>query len=60
VTVRISGSGIVARQEPAPGTKLPLNGPCRLWCSPREPAAAQGVTPGGDPAPLLAVRVRRP
>ena len=60
VTVRISGSGIVARQEPAPGTKLPLNGPCRLWCSPREPAAAQGGTPGGDPAPLLAVRVRRP
>jgi hypothetical protein len=60
VTVRISGSGVVTRQEPAPGTRLPLNGPCRLWCSPREAAAAQVSAPGSDPSPLLAARVRHP
>jgi len=59
VTVRISGGGIVTRQEPAPGTRLPLSGPCRLWCSPRDGATAR-LAPGSDPAPLLAVRVRQP
>jgi stage V sporulation protein D (sporulation-specific penicillin-binding protein) len=59
VTAHIEGSGVVARQDPAPGTRLPLRGPCRLWCSAREPAATH-VDAGSDPAPLLAVRVRRP
>jgi len=37
VPVRIAGSGFVTRQSPAPGTRLPLAGPCRLWCSPTSP-----------------------
>ena len=40
VTVHLEGSGLVARQEPAPGTALPLAGGCRLWCV--EPASASG------------------
>ena len=36
VPVRIAGSGFVTRQDPAPGTRLPLSGPCRIWCAPRE------------------------
>jgi hypothetical protein len=59
VSVHITGSGVVTRQDPPPGARLPLKGPCRLWCSPRESAAAQAET-GSDPAPLLAARVRRP
>ena len=59
VPVRITGSGTVTRQEPPPGTRLPLAGPCRLWCSPRETGNPQAAT-SNDPAPLLAVRVRRP
>jgi hypothetical protein len=60
VTVRISGSGVVTRQDPAPGTRLPLKGPCRLWCAARDAAAAHAQSPSGDPARLLAVRVRQP
>jgi cell division protein FtsI/penicillin-binding protein 2 len=41
VRVRLQGSGLVVRQEPAPGTALPLAGPCRLWCA---DAPAGGVT----------------
>jgi len=59
VTVHITGSGVVTRQDPPPGTRLPLSGPCRLWCSPREPSVTKAEA-GGDPAPLLASRVRRP
>lgn len=33
VTARIEGRGLVVRQEPAPGTALPLTGGCRLWCA---------------------------
>jgi cell division protein FtsI/penicillin-binding protein 2 len=43
VPVRISGSGFVTRQSPAPGTRLPLAGPCRLWCSPALPDAARST-----------------
>ncbi len=41
--VRVEGQGLVARQVPAPGTPLPLHGPCELWCAltrPRPEAAA--------------------
>jgi len=64
VPVRISGSGFVTRQEPAPGTRLPLSGPCRLWCSPGEsdvlghdPARARSLSPAASP---VALRLRRP
>ena len=59
VPVRISGSGFVTRQEPPPGTPLPLKGPCRLWCSSAERA---GADPGRDPpsAGAIAARLRRP
>lgn len=56
VKMRYSGSGLVARQEPAAGTPLPLSGPCRLWCSPDAEPAAERVTP---PSPV-ATRTRRP
>jgi cell division protein FtsI/penicillin-binding protein 2 len=32
VRPRLSGHGVVVRQDPAPGTPLPLEGSCRLWC----------------------------
>jgi cell division protein FtsI/penicillin-binding protein 2 len=32
VSPRLEGRGLVVRQEPAPGTPLPLAGSCRLWC----------------------------
>jgi len=34
VHARIEGSGLVTRQEPPPGTALPLRGDCRLWFKP--------------------------
>lgn len=34
VQPHIEGRGRVVRQSPAPGTRLPLGGPCRLWCEP--------------------------
>ena len=64
VEVRISGSGFVTRQEPPPGTPLPLSGPCRLWCSPGE---SEVVGSGAARSPSLpppqapvAARLRRP
>ena len=59
VQARIVGHGSVVRQSPAPGTSLPLSGPCLLRCEPRRPseisawlalraegvAAAAGATP---------------
>ena len=62
VPTHISGNGVVTRQEPAPGTRLPLRGPCRLWCSPGDDAATHDRS-GSGPTPTLspfAVRVRRP
>ncbi|HET7226826.1 MAG TPA: penicillin-binding transpeptidase domain-containing protein [Candidatus Eisenbacteria bacterium] len=47
VPARIEGAGVVVRQEPEPGTPLPLRGPCRLWCGPHEAVAAAHVTAGG-------------
>ena len=38
VTVHLEGRGLVVRQEPAPGSALPLAGGCRLWCE--EPGSA--------------------
>lgn len=57
VPVRISGNGIVTRQEPAAGSALPLSGPCRLWCSPGESGTATRESEASTP---LAARVRRP
>ena len=39
VQSRVSGSGFVVRQEPAPGTPLPVAGGCRLWCEVPESVA---------------------
>ncbi len=62
VPVRISGSGFVTRQEPPPGTPLPLAGPCRLWCSPADPAtpAREPEAAPSSPANAIAARLRRP
>jgi beta-lactam-binding protein with PASTA domain len=56
VTVHLEGSGLVARQEPAPGTALPLAGGCRLWCV--EPAPAAG--PQTFEASVVAAPLHRP
>lgn len=45
VSARFTGSGIVVRQEPAPGSPLPLRTPCRLVCEPARPAAAANGGP---------------
>jgi membrane peptidoglycan carboxypeptidase len=64
VPVRISGSGFVTRQSPAPGTRLPLAGPCRLWCSPALPEALGAARTRSTPAALASasplLRLRRP
>ena len=57
VPMRITGNGIVTRQEPAAGTRLPLAGPCRLWCSPGDDAPASERM--SALLPLPAVRMRR-
>lgn len=47
VPARIEGQGCVVRQQPAPGTPLPLQGACRMWCAAGAPdpgAGAEGVT----------------
>jgi hypothetical protein len=56
--MRITGNGIVTRQSPAAGTRLPLAGPCRLWCSPdHDDSATERM---GVLLPPPAVRMRRP
>lgn len=61
VPVRISGSGFVTRQSPAPGTRLPLAGPCRLWCSPTSPETERSArVPSTSAAVAVAARARRP
>jgi stage V sporulation protein D (sporulation-specific penicillin-binding protein) len=53
----IEGRGVVVRQSPGPGTRLPLPEPVRLWCEPRltpEPrpataSLADAGRPGGEP-----------
>jgi stage V sporulation protein D (sporulation-specific penicillin-binding protein) len=63
VPVRISGSGFVTRQSPAPGTRLPLEGPCRLWCSPALPELtgdARARPASGALASAVPRRLRRP
>ena len=49
VRPRLTGHGLVVRQDPAPGTPLPLEGSCRIWCEvpeapPRTAAGAGAVT----------------
>lgn len=56
VTARISGRGIVVRQEPVAGTSLPIAGPCRLWCEADAPPSAVAPTA----AALLASASRKP
>jgi len=57
VAVRIVGHGVVVGQDPPPGARLPLAGPCVLRCesSPRAQARRDGqvevrlaAAPGGD------------
>jgi hypothetical protein len=58
VVPRIVGHGLVVSQSPAPGTPLPLDGPCVLHCEPRrvgEMAAAIGARPDNpSTAPTVA------
>lgn len=49
VTPRIEGTGRVTRQEPAPGTPLPLRTACRLWCAPGPPITTMSYNDGGPP-----------
>ncbi|HEY6194848.1 MAG TPA: penicillin-binding transpeptidase domain-containing protein [Candidatus Eisenbacteria bacterium] len=58
VPMRITGNGFVTRQDPAPGTRLPLAGPCRIWCSPAEDGGSSERL-GALPIPPT-VRMRRP
>jgi beta-lactam-binding protein with PASTA domain len=62
VPMRITGNGFVTRQEPPAGTRLPLSGPCRLWCSAGEEGATSSLSspPAGAQQPALAARMRRP
>ena len=60
VPMRITGNGFVTRQEPVPGTRLPLAGPCRLWCSPAAEEAASGDRTSVLPALPPTIRMRRP
>lgn len=60
VPMRITGNGIVTRQEPAAGTRLPLAGPCRLWCSPGDNLSAETHERASELTPPPAVRMRRP
>jgi hypothetical protein len=50
VSARINGQGMVARQQPAPGTPLPLRGSCVLWCAPGTPHSVAPTGRGVDAA----------
>ncbi len=56
VTVHLEGRGLVVRQEPAPGSALPLVDGCRLWCG--DPEA--GAKPRGTEVAEAAASARRP
>jgi stage V sporulation protein D (sporulation-specific penicillin-binding protein) len=56
VKVHLEGSGLVVRQEPAPGTALPLPGGCRIWCA--DPGIASG--PQTFEAALVGAPAHRP
>ena len=58
VRARISGSGLVVRQEPPAGAPLPLAGDCRLWCEPG--VAAGAVAAHAAAAGDGGARMRRP
>jgi len=58
IPARIEGRGVVVRQSPEAGARLPLKDPVRLWCESRltgpEPQRATGTLaaagrPGGEP-----------
>ena len=51
VATRIVGHGTVVRQTPAPGTRLPLGGPCVLYCESAPPAGTAALDAS---APLTA------
>ncbi|MFN8586423.1 MAG: penicillin-binding transpeptidase domain-containing protein [Candidatus Eisenbacteria bacterium] len=42
VVSHVVGNGFVVRQEPAPGTPLPVSGGCRLWCEVPESGPNRG------------------
>jgi cell division protein FtsI/penicillin-binding protein 2 len=54
VMPKIVGHGSVVRQSPAPGTPLPLTGPCVLRCEPRRGAAITAWLGPGVPRARLA------
>src|SRR5262249_41654572 len=43
IVPRYLGHGVVVSQSPAPGTSLPLDGPCVLRCEPRRPGEVAAV-----------------
>ena len=55
VRVRLSGRGLVVRQQPAAGTALPLPGACRLWCE-----SDAGTRARATETAVAAITARRP
>jgi stage V sporulation protein D (sporulation-specific penicillin-binding protein) len=55
VHARIEGQGTVVRQQPPPGTRLPVAAGCRLWC---EPVRARPITASLEPSRLVAAGPR--
>jgi stage V sporulation protein D (sporulation-specific penicillin-binding protein) len=56
VRTRITGSGIVVRQEPAAGMPFVPGSECRLWC---EPGLAPAASPSPDPLSVFPADVER-
>ena len=57
VAARIVGKGTVVRQVPPAGTRLPLGGPCVLYCEPAE--APRPTADAGGPVRWLAAGATR-
>ena len=55
VRPRLSGHGLVVRQDPPPGTPLPIAGSCRLWCE-----VPDAPVKSGSGASAAAASARRP
>lgn len=50
VRPRLSGHGLVVRQDPPPGTPLPLEGSCTLWCEVPDAPARERAGVSAAPA----------
>jgi beta-lactam-binding protein with PASTA domain len=57
VSARVVGQGVVVRQDPPPGTRLPLRGHCVLGCEARAPAGTVALAPGRAAAVVSAAGV---